>query len=128
MSRRAGAREDVRYSIRDDSGTLRKVPLPSPPLVQVQTGRVSLVGVVPLPPDAEAPTLPLRIALAYQVFLLVVGEHRQPGWYEVAAVFPADDLHTLLPDETGEWRLAGEVEPVRAVWVRALGLASDQQD
>jgi hypothetical protein len=28
----------------------------------------------------------------------------------------------MLPDERGEWRLAGEAEPVRSVWVRALGL------
>jgi hypothetical protein len=80
---------------------------------------------VPLPPDAEAPTLPLRIALAYQVFLLVVGEHRKPDWYEVAAVFLADDLHKWLPDERGEWRLAGEAEPVRTVWVRALGVVKE---
>jgi hypothetical protein len=80
---------------------------------------------VPLPPGAAEPTLPLRIALAYQVFLLVVGEHRQPGWYELAAVFPADDLHTLLPDETGAWRLAGEAEPVRAVWLRGLGVVGE---
>jgi hypothetical protein len=89
-------------------------------------GRHQWAIAVPLPPDAEAPTLPLRIALAYQVFLLVVGEHRKPDWYEVAAVFPNDTLPQMLPDETGAWRLAEEAEPVRSVWVRALGIAPDR--
>jgi hypothetical protein len=32
----------------------------------------------------------------------------------------------MLPDETGAWRLAEEAEPVRSVWVRALGIAPDR--
>jgi hypothetical protein len=97
--------------------------------IRTAQGRFQWELDVPLPPDAAAPTLPLRIALSFHAYRWVVGDHCPRGWEEVSTVAPAALLHDLLADEQrGAWRLAGEAESVRVRWLRALGLEPDTEE
>jgi hypothetical protein len=92
-------------------------------------GRVQWELDVPLPPDAAVPTLPLRIALSFHAYRWVVGDHCPREWEEVSTVAPDDLLHDLLAGGQWDWwRLAGEAESVRVLWLRALGIAPDAEE